>query len=143
MDYQSFWNFDRYAIVGNSAKKPFPKITYGKLKENGKEVFPVDETLSEIDGDSTLSSISVLPNDIEAIILEVPKEGSLEFVKQAFEKGIKNIWLHMNCDTPEAISFAKENGVNLWYGTCAVMYLTSGFSIHSFHGWINKKRGTY
>lgn len=143
MNYQSFWNFNRFGIVGNSVKKPFPKITYGKLKESGKQVFPVDSTLSEIDGDPVFPAISDLPDNIEAIIIEVPKEESLNTVKQAVEKGIMNIWIHMNCDSPEALSYAKEKGASLWYGTCAVMYLSSGFSMHTFHGWINKIRGRY
>ena len=143
MNYQSFWEFSRFGIVGNSAKKPFPKITYGKLKKNGKQVFPVDPVLSKIDGDPVFTEISDLPDDIEAVIIEVPKKESLEAVKQSIEKGIMNIWIHINCDSPEALSYAKEKGASLWYGTCAVMYLSSGFSIHTLHGWINKKRGRY
>lgn len=57
--------------------------------------------------------------------------------------GINNVWIHMNCDTPEAIAVAWEKGMNLFYGTCAVMYLQEGFSYHPIHGWINKLVGKY
>ncbi len=143
MDYQSFWNHKRYAVVGHTAVKPFPKITYSKLKELGKVVFPVDASIDDITGDKTFSAISQLPDDIDGIISEVPVDESLAVAKQAIERGISRVWFHQKCASEQAINYAKEHGAQVYHGTCAVMYLTSGFSLHSFHGWVNKKRGVY
>lgn len=49
----------------------------------------------------------------------------------------------MNRDTPEAVAFAGQQGLNLLTGTCAVMYLTKGFSPHSMHKWLNKLLGKF
>ena len=143
MNYQSFWANQSYAIVGNSATKKFPMITYGKLKEQGKTIFPVDPSVRQIDGDQAYPDLDSLPDKVDAVVLELPKSAVEAWIEKTASAGIKNVWIHMNCETPEAISLAKEKGLNLFYGTCAVMYLTSGFSIHTFHGWINKKLGKY
>lgn len=141
--YQSFWTHDSYALVGNSAKKNFAKITYLKLKESGKTIFPIDESMKEFNGDKVYPNFEALPEKVDAVILELPKEDAEHWVKNTAEAGIKNIWIHMNCETDEAVKLAKNEGLNLHYGTCAVMYLSSGFSMHTFHGWINKKLGKY
>ena len=46
-------------------------------------------------------------------------------------------------DTPEAVALAKEKGINLRTGTCAVMYLNPGLSYHSIHKLIMKATGKY
>jgi len=143
MDYQSFWKHNRFALVGHSVKKNFPRITYELLKKQGKTVFPVDPNLSELEGHPVFPDFQSLPEKVEAVILEVPKEESLEWVRKAQEAGIRNIWIHQRCDSPEALVLGKDKVLNLWHGTCAVMYLTSGFSVHAIHRTINKLLGKY
>jgi predicted CoA-binding protein len=143
MDYRSFWTNQSYAVVGHSAKKGFPVISYGKLKQLGKTSFPVDPSVTEINGDKTYPDLASLPETVEAVILETPKEETTDWIEKTVTAGINNVWIHMNCDTPEAISLAQRHRMNLFYGTCAVMYLVQGVSIHSFHGWINKLFGKY
>ena len=43
----------------------------------------------------------------------------------------------------EAKRLAKEKGINALSGTCAVMYLTPGFTYHSIHKWIMKLARRY
>lgn len=143
MDYQSFWYHDRYALVGHSAKKPFPTITCTRLQSRGKTVYPIDPDLKEIGRQDVLPSLQQLPVSVPAVIIEVPPDETAQVVKDAIERGIKHIWIHQGCDTPEAIALATGAGVNLCYGTCAVMYLATGYSVHTLHRWINKRRGKY
>ncbi len=49
----------------------------------------------------------------------------------------------MQRETPEALALAKEKGINVRSGNCAVMYVTSGFSLHSLHRWIAKLTDKY
>ncbi len=143
MNYESFWKNSSYAIVGHSANKNFPKLSYEKLKQSGKKVFPVDTSIKEIKGDPVYPDLSSIPESVDAIIIEVPKKETKDWVQKAADASIKNVWIHMQCDTPEAIDLAKEKGMNLFYGTCAVMYLQQGFSYHSIHKCINKLLGIY
>jgi uncharacterized protein len=142
-EYETFWTLTRYAVVGDNAKHPFPKLTFRGLKRNGKTAFPVDTSVDSIEGERTFKSLAELPETVDAVVIEVPKEESLRWCQEAVERGIKDIWLHGNTDTPEVHAFAKERGVRLRTGTCAVMYLSHGLSPHTIHGFIRKLKGKY
>lgn len=136
--HEAFWTHSSYAFVGNSAKKAFPQISYGALKQRGTKVFAVDPSAAEVDGDAAYRDLRSLPEPVEAVVLEVPREETLDWVRQAAEVGVRNVWVHMNRDTPEAVAFARQNAINILTGTCAAMYVTPGFTYHSIHGWLNK-----
>lgn len=140
-DYESFWTLNRFAVVGHSAKKPFPKLSYRALKRAGKTAFAVDPSAATIDGDPACDDLASLPGDVDGVILEVPREEIRSWVEQVIEQKIEHIWIHMGRDTREAIELAQEHGINVRSGTCAVMYLQGGY--HSVHKWIHKALGRY
>jgi predicted CoA-binding protein len=133
----------RYAVIGHNDQRPFPKLTYGALKKNGKTVYPIDESTSTVEGDRTYKSLAELPESVEAVVIEVPKSETLEWCKRAIDHGVKDIWLHMNTDSPEGLALAEEKGIRLRTGTCAVMYLHRGFSMHAIHRFFQRMRGKY
>ena len=125
------------------SKGKFPRLTYQGLKKLGKVVFPVDPSANEIEGDKVYADLEVLPQEVDAVVLEVPKEETEDWVRKAADAGIRNVWIHMTRDTPEAVALAKERGLNVLTGTCAVMYVTPGFTYHTFHKWVNQLTGKY
>jgi predicted CoA-binding protein len=129
--------------VGHSAGKGFPTLTYRGLRQQGKKVFPVDPSVSEIEGDATYSDLEALPAKVEAAVLEVPRDETANWVGRVADAGIERVWIHMNRDTPEALALAEERGLEVHSGTCAVMYVTPGLSYHSIHKWISKLTRTY
>jgi len=137
-EHESFWQFDRYAVVGHSAKRPFPRLTYAALKKNGKTVYAVDPSASQIDQDPAYTDLDSLPGAVDAIVLELPKDETPAWIDKAADVGVKHVWLHMGTDSPEALSVAGKRDVQLLKGTCAVMYLEHGFSPHKLHGWVMK-----
>lgn len=142
-EYEKFWTRSSYAVVGNSADWGFPKITYGELKKSGKKVFAVDPGADTIEGDTAYKDLASIPEKVEAAVIEVPKEETKDWVARAANAGIENVWIHMGCDTPEALELARDKGLNVCHGTCAAMYVVPGLSFHSIHKWINKMLGKY
>ena len=142
-DHERFWAHESFAVVGHSAKKGFPLLTYRGLKKLGKKVFAVDATAKEIDGDRCYADLRELPEPVEAVVLELPKEETLEGLRQAADAGIADVWIHMGTETPQALEFAREQGMRAHSGTCAVMYLTPGLTYHSIHKWVMKLAGRY
>lgn len=141
---ERFFEHASFAVVGHTAKRSFPKLSYGNLRRAGKKVFPVDLAgTSEVEGDRAVASLADLPEPVEAVISEVPKEHTLEVLTQAEQAGIRHAWLHMGTDTPEALAFCKDKGIKVHHGTCAVMYTEPGFSFHAIHKWIMKLAGKY
>lgn len=142
-NYETFFTLGRFAVVGHSQAKPFPLLSYRKLKKLGKTVYAVDPSTDSIDGDKAYADLAALPTPVDGLIVEVPKAETKDWVAAAADAGIKDVWVHMAHDTPEAIALAKDKGINLRTGTCAVMYLNPGLSYHSIHKLIMKATGKY
>jgi predicted CoA-binding protein len=113
------------------------------LKKLGKTVYAVDPSTDSIDGDKAYANLAALPNPVDGLIVEVPKAETKDWVTAAADAGIEDVWVHMAHDTPEAVALAKDKGINLRTGTCAVMYLNPGLSYHSIHKLIMKAAGKY
>jgi predicted CoA-binding protein len=141
--YETFFENRSFAVVGDTAKKNFPVLTYRGLKKMGKVVFPVDPSEAEIEGDKAYPDLGQLPGKVDAAILEVPKDDTRDWVARVADAGIKDVWIHLQRETPEALALAREKGLNVRSGTCAVMYVTPGFTYHSIHKWIMKLVGKY
>ena len=142
-NYESFWDNERFAVVGNEARQNFPVLTYRGLKKLGKVVFPVDSSVEEIEGDRAYPTLEGLPEQVDAVVLEVPKEDTKDWVAKVADANIKDVWIHMGRETPEALALADEKGINARTGTCAVMYVKREPSYHSIHRWIMKLTGKY
>lgn len=138
MNYAVFWDLNSYGVVGNSALKKFPFLTYQNLIRQGKIVYPVDPVLTEIEGQPVYANLESLPEKIDGVILEIPREECLDRIQEAAGAGIRNIWIHQRCESPEALEWGAANGLQILHGTCAVMYLTSVFNAHGIHRAINK-----
>lgn len=140
---EEFWTHSTYAIVGDSSRRKFPLITYRALKKAGKTVYAVDPSNGEIEGDKAYPDLKYLPGVPDGIVLEVPKDQTVRWVRAAVEAGIKNVWIHQQTETPEALAAAREANMNVCYGTCAVMYNVPGFSPHAIHRWVMKLSKKY
>ena len=142
--HETFWSHDRYAVVGISADKPFPRLTYNHLKERGSVVFAIDPSAAEIEGDPCYPDLDALPEPVDALILETPKAQTTAWVEKAADAGVQNVWIHQGRDTPEALAIGEERGLQLRHGGCAVMYVTEGFAQgHGLHRGLWKLLGKY
>ena len=142
-NYETFWEKDSFAVIGHEVRKNFPVLTYQGLKKLGKTVYAVDPSVKEIDGDRSFSDLGCLPESVEAAVIEVPKEETAAWIGQVAKTGIRDVWIHMGRDSPKALALAEENGLNVRSGTCAVMYVSRGFTYHSIHKGIMKLIGKY
>jgi predicted CoA-binding protein len=142
-EHETFWTKSSYAVVGHSSARAFPKLSYGALKKQGRQAFAVDPSVAKIGDDPTWPDLASLPQPVDAVVLEVPKDECAEWIRRAADAGIHEVWIHQKCDTPEALAVAREHGIHVLTGTCAVMYLERGFSFHSLHKWIAKAIGKY
>jgi uncharacterized protein len=143
-EHEQFFALESFAVVGDTSGRPFPKLTYGNLKKLGKKVYPVDLSGEEkVEGDDNIGALDKLPGKVDAVLMEVPRERTVEVVKAAAELGVKHVWIHMGSETPEALAVCEENGILARTGTCAVMYTQQGFSFHSIHKFLRKMSGKY
>jgi predicted CoA-binding protein len=68
----------------------------------------------------------------------VPAKDCEEWVRRSADAGVRHLWIHMGRDTPQALELARQRGLEVLTGTCAVMYVKQGFTYHSLHKWVNQ-----
>jgi len=140
---EQFWTQRSFAFVGHSARRRFPRLSYGEARKRGKAVYPVDASVAEVEGDRTFADLASLPEKVDGVVLEVPPEETAGWVERAAAAGLRRVWIHAGCDTPEALEAARRAGLEVLTGHCAVMYLSQGFSAHAVHRFFTRLAGRY
>ena len=126
------------ALVGVSRNpKKFGYAAFKELKEKGMNIIPVNPEADEILGEKSYRNITLLPVDVQGIIILTKKDKTAGVVREAKEKGIKNIWIQQMADSKEALDEMKGSDVNFITGECILMHYKP-HSIHKFHGNLKK-----
>ncbi len=108
--HERFWENESFVFVGHTAKRGFPTSSCGELRKQGRKVYGVDPSVDEIEGNRVYRDLASLPEQVDAAVLEVPREETCEWVERAADAGIRHVWIHMGRDTPEALGPGREAG---------------------------------
>jgi hypothetical protein len=131
------------AFVGVSRNpKKFGYTAFKELKEKGMKIVPVNPNAEEIMGDKCYPNVKMLPPEVKSIIVFTKKDQTASVIREAKEKGIKQIWIQQMADTKEAIDEMKDTGINYITGECILMHYKP-HSFHKFHGTLKKLFGRF
>lgn len=112
----SFFELERFAVVGATDLRPFPHEVYRALRERGLAVHPVDLAGSRyVAGDEAFASLAELPEPCVAVLCDLPRARVLPVIRQAAEAGARAVWL-LDGESPEATALAAELGLRLERG---------------------------
>ncbi len=126
------------ALVGVSRNpKKFGYAAYKELKDKGMKILPVNPEADEIMGEKSYKNVNLLPPDVRGIIIMTKKDKTASVIRDAKEKGIKQIWIQQMADTKEALAELKDTDINYITGECILMHYKP-HSIHKFHAGILK-----
>jgi uncharacterized protein len=140
---EEFLSYQPIALVGVSRNpKKFGYSAFKELKQKGMNVLPVNPEAIEIMGEKTYRNVRDLPSDVKAIIIFTKKEKTAGVVREAKEKGIKQIWIQQMADSKEAHDELKGSDINYITGECILMHYKP-HSIHKFHRAISKFFGRF
>lgn len=130
------------AIAGVSRRgKNIGNSLFAELKKKEYNVYQVNPNTDEINGEKCYRNFEELPQEVSTVILTVKPEVSENVVKEAYRKGIKNVWMQLGSESDEAITFCENNNINVVYKECFFMFAEPVESIHKFHRWIWKILG--
>jgi predicted CoA-binding protein len=126
------------ALVGVSRNpKKFGYSAFKELKEKGMSIVPVNPEADEIMGEKSYRNVTLLPPEVKGIIVFTKKDKTASVIKEAKEKGIKQIWIQQMADTKEALDELRGTDINFITGECILMHYKPN-SIHKFHRAIVK-----
>lgn len=138
-----FLNSQPIALVGVSRNpKKFGYAAFKELKQKGMNIIPVNPEADEILGEKAYSNVGELPSDVQAIIILTKKDKTAAVVRDAKEKGIKQIWMQQMADSKEALHELEGSDINFITGECILMHYKP-HSFHKFHRAINKIFGRF
>lgn len=125
-----FLNSQPIALIGVSRNpKKFGYAAFKELKEKGMKIIPVNPEAAEIMGEKSYPNVKVLPSDVQGIIVLTKKDQTASVVRDAKEKGIKQIWIQQMAGSKEALDELKDSDINYITGECILMH----FKPHGFH----------
>jgi predicted CoA-binding protein len=131
------------AMVGVSRNpKKFGFTAFRELKEKGMNVIPVNPNAAEIHGIKVYPDIKSLPAEVKGLLVMTRKSATAGVVREAREKGIKQIWIQQMSESQEALKELEGSGINYISGQCILMYYKP-HSIHKFHGRLKKFFGRW
>jgi len=141
---ETFLSDKKLAIVGVSPRKEnWGKALMDELEKTEYKVLPVNPKYEEIEGEKCYPSVAELPGEIENVIIAVNPELAENIIDQFEGSSIKRVWFQRGMGkgsySEKAAGKLKENGVEVIYGFCPMMFIGGGF--HKFHFWLRKNLG--
>ena len=131
------------ALVGVSRNpKKFGYAAYKELKDKGMNIVPVNPEADQIMGEKSYRNVTMLPPEVKGIIILTKKEKTASVVKEAREKGIRQIWIQQMANSKEAIEELRGSDINYITGECILMHYRPN-GIHKFHGRLKKFFGGF
>ncbi|MEA4981130.1 MAG: CoA-binding protein [Paludibacter sp.] len=134
-----FFDCKTMAIAGASRdEKSFSAQVAKHLNKLGYNLWLVNPAFEPQEAkNQRVPSIAMLPSDVNHLLVLTNKTRTESIMLQAISKGIKNIWIQQQSETPEALELARENGVNTIYNHCIFMF-SHPEGVHKFHYRIKK-----
>ena len=140
----SFLSPKKMAIVGVSRNpKKFGRVVYEELKKKGFTVYGVNPHTESLNGDPCYPDIRSLPEEVDRVFIVTPPEETAESVRQALDRGIRNIWIQQRSDSGEALDLLKDKEVNLIHNRCILMFAAPVRGAHKFHRFLSRLFGNY
>jgi hypothetical protein len=126
------------AMAGVSRNpKKFGFAAFRELKEKGMNIIPVNPNATEIHGVKVFPDIKSLPDTVRGLIIMTSKQKTAGIIKEAREKGIRQIWIQQMAESSEALKELDGSGINYITKECILMHYKP-HGIHRFHAGIRK-----
>ncbi|MCU0471800.1 MAG: CoA-binding protein [Bacteroidales bacterium] len=135
---EEFIAVEPIAMVGVSRNpKKFGFAAFRELKEKGMDIIPVNPHAEVIHGAKTYPDLKSLPDSVQGLVIMTPKSQTAGVVREAREKGFKQIWIQQMSETKDALKELEGSGINYISGQCILMHFKP-HGIHKFHGSLKK-----
>ncbi len=124
-EIQEFLEAKAFGVVGASSdRSKFGNRVLRCYQEHGKRAIPVNPKEKEIEGTACVVSVAELPDDVTSISIITPPAVTDKVVEQAAAKGIRNVWMQPGAESPRAVAFCREHGINVIAdGSCILVVL--------------------
>lgn len=131
----------RIAVAGVSRGGDQPaNAIFRRLRDTGHEVFPVNPKTKEVEGTRCYADVASVPAELDGVMVVTHPAASVEVVRQAIGRGIRQIWFHRSFGdgsvSAEAVQECREHGIEPIVGGCPMMFCGKVDPFHRCTRWI-------
>jgi predicted CoA-binding protein len=124
-EIEEFLKAAAFGVVGASAdRSKYGNRVLRCYQMRGLTAVPVNPREKEIEGVPCVASVADLPATVTSISIITPPLMTERVVEEAAGKGIRNVWMQPGAESPRAVEFCREHGVNVIAdGSCILVVL--------------------
>jgi predicted CoA-binding protein len=124
-EIDEFLKAEAFGVVGASSdRSKYGNRVLRCYQMNNRKAVPVNPKETEIEGMHCVPSVLDLPDDVASISVITPPAVTERVVEQAAARGIRNVWMQPGAESPRAVAFCRENGINVIAdGSCILVVL--------------------
>jgi predicted CoA-binding protein len=114
-------------------------LIYRKLKDAGYQVYALNPSAAEVDGDPCYADVKSIPGQVDGLVIATRASRAADIVRQCVEAGVPRVWMHCSLGSThkasvkwsakftsvseEAVALCRENGITAITGACPMMYV--------------------
>ena len=124
-EIDEFLKAEAFGVVGASSdRSKYGNRVLRCYQDHGLKAVPVNPKEKEIEGTACVASVLDLPADVTSISVITPPPVTERVVEQAAAKRIRNVWMQPGAESPRAVAFCREHGINVIAdGSCVLVVL--------------------
>jgi predicted CoA-binding protein len=131
----------RIAVAGVSRRSSqAANLVYRGLRKAGYEVFAINPSTDEVEGDTCFRDLKSIPGGIDAVMIVTAPQAAEAIVRECEEQGISRVWMHRSFGkgsvSHEAAEFCRGNNMTVISGGCPMMFLPGTDIGHRCMRWI-------
>jgi predicted CoA-binding protein len=124
-DIDAFLSGGPFAVVGASTNRDkYGNKVLRVYQQHNRAVYPINPRAEEIEGLKAYPDLASLPEVPHGVSIITPPAITEQVVEEAVSLGIKHLWMQPGAESAKAVSYARENDVNVVAnGPCVLVVL--------------------
>src|SRR5262249_23085622 len=99
---------------------------YKRLRDRGYEVFAVNPSATEVEGDRCYHDLAAIPGGVDWVVIGTRPETADATIRECDQLGIKQGWMHRGPGhgsvSKSAAAYGREHGITVIDGGCPCMF---------------------
>ena len=137
-----FLGHKRVAVTGVSRKPTShgSNVVYQRLRERGYEVFAVNPTADEVEGDRCDHDLRSIPGGVDGVVIATRPDRAQATMEECAELGISRVWMHrgpgQGSVSKDAADWGRAHGLTVIDGGCPLMFEPTSDPGHKVMRWM-------
>lgn len=139
---EEFLRHKHLALVGASRNgQGFGNFARKELQAQGYDLHLVHPEADAIEGRPCAHHLADVAEDVEGVILVTPPAQTEKLVEEAYDAGLRRVWIQQGAESEAAVKFCEERGMEVVHHECVLMFVEHPGVVHRAHRFLRKAFG--